>query len=100
MEVARRFANRADLLEVFERVRERCGTGTGEPASTVRSDRPADYNPRRRLLSERFNSHELQQIIDMYRRGARICDVAKRYEIGTTTLKKLLREHGARRCDN
>lgn len=99
MELARRFANRVDLLEVYERVRQRCGTRSTEQADTVRTDRAASYNPRQRLLSERFTDEQLLEIVSAYRNGMKQREVVARYGISAHALKDLLRKHKARRCD-
>lgn len=98
VELARRFANRADLLEAYERVLTRCGN-KDQPIDDVLPKRPANYSPRARLLTERFTPDDLEAIITDYQNGMRQRDVVAKYGIGTTTLKKLLRRVGARRCD-
>lgn len=94
VDVARHFANRPDLLEVFERVRQRCGTGTAEPAMTVRSTRPSSYNPRARLLSERLADDDLAKIIASAREGVPMWMLAEQFKISRSSIKRMLKEHG------
>jgi len=51
------------------------------------------------LLSSRFTCDDVASMIDKYQAGATIKQVATEYEIGLTSLKRLLRERKARRRD-
>jgi len=42
----------------------------------------------------------MKQLLAEYHDGATIKAVAERYGLGTTTIKRLLRQHRARRCDS
>jgi len=94
VEIARYFANRPDLLEVFGRVRQRCGTGTSEPAMTVRSTRPSTYNPRTRLLSERLTDDDLAKLVASGREGVPMAKLAEQFKISRSSIKRLLKENG------
>lgn len=94
MELARRFANRADLLDVYERVRQKCGTGTAEPADTVRTDRPADYNPRERLLSVRLKDDDIAKIVAAGREGMPMQEIADKFKVSRSSIKRILKRHG------
>jgi hypothetical protein len=94
VEVARYFANRPDLLEVFERVRQRCGTGTSEPAMTVRSTRLSTYDPRAHLLSERLTDDDVIKIVACGREGVPMIKLAEQFKISRSSVKRLLKENG------
>jgi hypothetical protein len=91
--------NFAGLLEAFDRIRLRCGTDTVGPAITVHTDRPADYDPRQRLLTERFTAEQVLEIVAAYRNGMKQREVVATYGISASALKRLLTQHNARRCD-
>jgi len=55
-------------------------------------------NPTRRWsLHDRFSPTDLQAMVDLYRSGATTRQVAETFGIGTTSVKRVLCEHGVRR---
>jgi DNA invertase Pin-like site-specific DNA recombinase len=46
---------------------------------------------------ERFSAEELQAMIDLYTSGATRSQVAERFGISVSSLKRVLRDHGVRR---
>jgi hypothetical protein len=102
VELLRRYSNRPELIKplraVLKRVRAHDGgtdanSGRGEPSRTIAS--PSE--PWR--LRDRLSEEQVEQLIAEYHAGATIMDVAARYGLGTTTVKRLLRQRRARRRD-
>src|SRR4051794_23415121 len=50
-------------------------------------------------LRDRLTEAQIKQLIAEYHPGATIKAVAARYGLGTTTIKRLLRQRNARRCN-
>lgn len=48
-------------------------------------------------LRERFSPEDLQAMINLYRSGATARQVAEKFDIGLTSVKRVLREYGVRR---
>jgi hypothetical protein len=100
VEAVRRYANRSDLLEDYERAASQTGR---HPAGTAPDDDPemitTGPSPRARLLCNRLSETDISQLILSYHAGATIKELAERYDIGMTSLKRLLRERKVRRCD-
>lgn len=92
------YSNRSDLREQLQQVAvilsEDASQGDGEGSG-------ADgvvLNPGRRWsLYDRFFPEDLQGMIDLYRSGATARQVAEKFGIGLTSVKRVLREHGVRR---
>jgi hypothetical protein len=55
--------------------------------------------PRRRLLSTRFTYEDVASMVAKFDSGTPARIVAEEYQIGITSLKRLIRERGARRKD-
>ena len=51
-------------------------------------------------LRDRLSEAQIQELIADYHGGATIKQVGARYGLGTTTIKRLLRQRRARRCDD
>jgi Mor family transcriptional regulator len=50
-------------------------------------------------VADRLSPSDLADLIARYRAGNTVRDLAERFNLGTTTVKRLLREHKARRKD-
>jgi len=94
-------ANRSDLLDsltkTLERVRQERRTDPSEEDTEglLRAVRP----PRVWRIRDRLTPDDIAQLIEDYRAGATARELAARYSIGLTNVKRLLREHKARRKD-
>jgi hypothetical protein len=94
--VAGHYSNRPDLLEQLRKVSvilsdRSCDEGAGidvTPESTTHS----------RRLRDRFSSEDLQNMIELYRSGATAMQVAEKYSVSLRSVKRLLHQHGVRRC--
>lgn len=53
--------------------------------------------PRRRRLRDRLSEQDLSTLVESFRTGTPAHVLAKRYGVGETALKVLLRQHGVRR---
>jgi DNA invertase Pin-like site-specific DNA recombinase len=82
-----------DLAETLRRL-QRAQTEASAPSS-VRSHtgRP----PEQRRVEDRLSSEQIEALISSYRAGTTTRELAQRYGLGLTTVKRLLRDHGVRR---
>lgn len=99
MELCSRYSNRDDLLEplvsVLKKINE--DPSASEPEDQLVS---ADGStPKAWRVTDRLSSSDVAGLIDSYRAGHTVRDLAERFKLGTTTVKRLLREHKARRKD-
>ena len=86
-----------DLARTWRRLQhEQDQTFTPPEAITLSSAGPSHRN---RLVSSRLSETDIANLIADYRRGSTIPELAQRFSIGTTAVKKLLRERRARRKD-
>ena len=97
MELLRRYSNRDDLLKplvsVLERISEEPPV-TEEEARLVSADGPTS---RAWHVSDRLTSADIKDLVTSYRAGSTIRVLAEQYDISTSSVKRLLREHGARK---
>jgi Helix-turn-helix domain of resolvase len=100
VELLRRYANRADLLDDLTRTMARLqGVQTVPVEEQAEALYSACQHARQDLVSLRFSSDDISRMIERYRAGVTTREVANEFKIGTTTLKRLIRERGARRKD-
>jgi transposase-like protein len=52
---------------------------------------------RQRSLRERFSADELQAMINLYISGATRAQIAERFGVSVSSVKRLLRDHGIRK---
>jgi len=97
VELLRRYSNRDDLLKplvsVLKRISEEPPT-TEEEAQLVSADGPT---PRIRHVSDRLTSVAIKALVTSYRADSTIRVLAEQYDISTSSVKRLLRKHGARK---
>lgn len=101
MELARRYSNRPDRLDDLNRVmveldRER-GIDATPDSSLVTSSVRRDF--RRLRITARLTAEDRQALVDSYRCGATIRALTERFRLGTTSVKRILRDNKARRKD-
>lgn len=97
VELLHRYSNRDDLLKPLVSVLERVSDGRPagqEEAQLVSADGPT---PRAWQLSDRLSPADVQALVKSYLAGSTIGALAKQYGIGTSSVKRLLRQHGARK---
>jgi hypothetical protein len=100
VELLRRYANRADLLHDLTRAVDRLRGAEVVPVEEQPEELvSAGRRSRQDILAVRFSPDDLARMIEKYRAGATIQAVAVEFRIGSTTLKRLIRERGARRKD-
>lgn len=102
MDVLRGYGNRTSVLADLRRAAERLKTPHLD--GLVPDQGPNDLasaSPLQgaRLISVRFTPEQVATIVERFKTGATIYQVAAEYQIGTTTLKGLLRKYKARRKD-
>jgi len=82
-------ALRSYLLDRREAVKH------GEPPAPVKPTSPPV--PHRRRLRDRLSEQDLSTLVESFRSGTPAHVLAKRYGVGETAVKALLRQRGARR---
>lgn len=97
MELCSRYSNRDDLLEPLVRVLEQINQDllVSEPKDQLVSADGA--TPKAWRVADRLSPTDLANLVASYRGGTTIRDLAEQFNLGTTTVKRLLREHGARK---
>ena len=97
MELLRRYSNRDDLLKplvsVLERITEE-PPSKEEEAQLVSPDRPT---LRAWQVSDRLSPTVIKTLVASYLAGSTIRVLAEQYGISTTSVKRLLRKHRARK---
>jgi hypothetical protein len=95
VELLRRYSNRDDLLKplvsLLERINEERLTGD-EEGQLVSADGPI---PRAWQVSDRLSPADIKTLVTSYLAGSTLRVLAEQYSISTTSVKRLLREHGA-----
>jgi hypothetical protein len=88
------YSNRPDLADLLRRARlwlsEDREVGVQDPRPSVRA-RPASGTPRR--VVDRLGEDVVREMIDARRAGAKLKDVAKRYGVSESSVKRMLRAH-------
>lgn len=101
MELARRYSNQPDLLDDLVRLREELARerdGRGVPdASTVEPSPRRD--PKRVRIARRMSAEDIAGLVRLRREGATVAVLSDHFNIGSTAVKKFLREHKVRRID-
>ena len=92
-----RYSNRDDLLKplvsILERIHEEPSAAV-EEAQLTSADGPA---PRAWQVSRRLSPTDIKALVTSYLAGSTIRALAEQYSISTTSVKRLLRERGARK---
>jgi hypothetical protein len=105
VELLRQYSNRSDLLDdltkTLERVQKERRTGSSEEEAELEAEGllRAVRSPQVWRIHDRLTSDDIARMIEDYHAGATLRELAARYSIGLTNVKRLLREHKARRKD-
>jgi hypothetical protein len=95
--VIRRYSNRPDLLEQLRKVVSILSDGS--QGDSVGAKVTTECMIRSRRLRDRFSSNDLQVMIDLYRSGITARQVAEKFRVSLSSVKRVLRQHGVhRRC--
>jgi hypothetical protein len=99
VELCSRYSNRDDLLEPLVSVLEQINKCTPESAPEDQLVSADGLTPKAWRVADRLSPSDVADLIDSYRAGITIRELSERFSLGTTTVKRLLREHKARRKD-
>lgn len=91
------YSKRLDLLSELVSAVERVRAGDGEEPERVRSVR-SDQAPRVWRVSDRLDEVDLCTLTSCYRSGMTARELAERFAISKSSVKRLLRERGIRRA--
>jgi len=95
VEVIGHYSNTPDLLPDLRRTIEAVTTMIIEDDQPdITATAPAD---RRWRIKDRLNQTDLDQLVASFSQGATIPELAERHGISPTSIKTILRQHGARR---
>lgn len=92
-----RYSNRADLLGPLVSLMAKINEMPDADVETHPLGSADGREPHSRRLADRLTPRDVRGLVAAYREGATIKSLAASYDIGTTSVKRLLREHGARR---
>ena len=95
VEVAGRYSNRPDLLEQLRRVAAIVSDGGQDDGAGAKV--PMECLVGSRRLHDRFSSEDLQAMIDLYRSGTTARQVAEKFRISLSSVKRLLHRYSVRR---
>jgi hypothetical protein len=97
VELLSRYSNREDLLKPLVNVLERINSEPepDEPQDQLPSADGPD--PRPWQVTDRLSPADIKTLVKSFLAGDTIRVLAERYGISTTSVKRLLREHGARK---
>jgi hypothetical protein len=93
------YSKRSDLLfDLARAVEQLCGGGVDERGGvcSVRSE----YAARVWRVRDRLSEANIGSLISHYQTGATARELAEHFNIGITSVKRLLREYGVRRNDD
>jgi DNA invertase Pin-like site-specific DNA recombinase len=101
VELTGRYSNHPDLVDHLSRImakleQERGAGATPDGSLVVRTAR---RDARRLLVMARLRAEDVRALINSYHSGATIRDLAERFGLGTSSVKRLLRDNKARRKD-
>jgi hypothetical protein len=99
VELCARYSNRDDLLEPLVSVLEQINTGTPASAAEDQLVSADGATPTAWRVADRLSDTDIGHLIAAYQAGDTVREVAERFNLGTTTVKRLLRKHRARRKD-
>jgi hypothetical protein len=100
VDLCRRYANRTDLLgplvSVLEKIKH-AGTpaiGCNNPITST----PGRVAKRNWRVRDRLSETQLDELVEAYQSGTTICELAERFGLGTTTVKRALKDREATRA--
>lgn len=99
VDLVRHYSNRSDLLLDLEHLTRNLRAsleGGAETSVSVRSDRMP--GPSRRI-ADRLGEPQIRTMVADFQAGEPSWRLAEQYGIGQTSVKRILRERRARRCD-
>jgi hypothetical protein len=99
VDLVRHYSNRSDLLLDLEHLTRNLRASLKDGAETsvsVRSDRMPGLSHR---ITDRLSEADLMALVADFQGGDPAWRLAERYGIGRTSVKRILRERQARRCD-
>jgi DNA-directed RNA polymerase specialized sigma24 family protein len=91
------YSKRLDLLSELVSAVEHVRVGDGAEPATGRSVRSGQA-PRVWRVSDRLDEADLSSLVSCYRSGATARELAERFDISKSSVKRLLRERGIRRA--
>lgn len=95
MELLRHYANQPDLREELQRVAVILAEGGQDDGVGTENTPAAMRSPH--LLRDRLYPDDLQAMIDLYKSSTPAKQVAEKYGVSLSSIKRLLRRHGVRR---
>ncbi len=99
MELARHYSNQPQLLDDLRQAAKQLRSELAPERDATPLLASAGPSQRPRLVSSRLSEDDITNLIAAYRAGASTAELATRFGIGATTVKKLLRERRCRRKD-
>lgn len=99
VDLVRHYSNRSDLVFDLEHTARNLRASLQDTAETSISVRSKPNPKARRSVADRVTEDDIATIIAEFQSGTAAWRLAERYGIGETSVKGILRERKARRCD-
>lgn len=99
VELISRYSNRSDLQKRLEETHNRVPRKQVQDQELSREAVGSRPTLRVRRVCDRVSSEAIRDLIERHQAGATARELATEFKIGATSIKKLLREHRARRRD-
>ena len=96
VELCRRYSNRPDLLgplvRTWQKINQDAPAGDDSDLAPVPGKEACVWR-----VADRLSLSDVQTMIGSYRSGSTARFLSERYGVSTSTIKRLLREHGVRK---
>lgn len=94
MDLLCRYSNRPEQIDRIEDILRRIAEND---QTDLPGQIPTSPPPRSTRLADRLSASEIEQLVQRYRFGVKAAHLAREYGISLSSVKRLLRQHGARR---
>ncbi len=95
MELCHRYSNRPDLTKPLVSVLDKIHTGT--PPDDIDLVTVSGNQPEVWRMAERLSQSDVESMIDLYRGGSTGAELATKFNVSHSSVKRVLRQHGARK---
>ncbi|MFI6291967.1 helix-turn-helix domain-containing protein [Nonomuraea sp. NPDC050790] len=95
----RRYSKRLDLLEQLNEALRRLGEKPRTDLEDTLTVSPPDPAQGNWCMKDRFTDEEIQALVERFQAGTPKGVLAKEYGISLSSVKRLLRKHGAKRTN-
>ena len=98
MDLVLAYSKHPDVLADLDHVVRQLETGLAEPAPKAASVRSSGRVARVWALTDRLSDAQVHELVAAFRAGTPQHKLAAKHSISLSSVKRLLRQHGGRRC--